>query len=47
MQGSLYKLEELEIETMFTITDEERKNNDNYLTIMENNITKLKTELFR
>lgn len=42
-----YKLEELEIETMFTITDEERKNNDNYLTIMENNITKLKTELFR
>lgn len=42
-----YKLEELEIKTMYTLTEEERKNNEDYLSIMEDNITKLKTELFR
>lgn len=42
-----YKLEELEIRTMYTLTEEERKNNEDYLSIMEDNITKLKTELFR
>lgn len=42
-----YSLEELEIRTMYTLTEEERKNNEDYLSIMEENITKLKTELFR
>ena len=42
-----YSLEELEIETMYTLTEDEKKENQDYLTIMENNITKLKTELFR
>ena len=41
------KLEELEIDSMYTLTDEQRKNNDDYITIMNENITKLKTELFR
>ena len=40
-------LEKLEIDTMYTLTDEQRKNGDDYLDIMANNITKLKTELFR
>ena len=42
-----YKLEELEIETMYTLTEDERKDSEDYLTIMDNNITKFKTELFR
>lgn len=41
------KLEKLEIDTMYTLTDEQRKNGDDYLDIMANNITKFKTELFR
>ncbi len=40
-------LEKLEIDPMYTISDEHKKNNDDYLTIMNDNITKFKTELFR
>jgi len=40
-------LEKLEIDTMYTLSDEQRKNGDDYLDIMINNITKFKTELFR
>ncbi len=40
-------LEKLEIDTMYTLSDEQRKNNVDYLQIMNDNITKLKTELFR
>ena len=32
---------------MYTLTEEERKNSDTYLTLMDSNITKFKTELFR
>lgn len=42
-----YGLEELEINTMYTLSEDERKNSDTYLTIMDSNITKFKTELFR
>lgn len=42
-----YKLEELEIKTMYTISEDDKKESLDYLTIMEENITKLKTELFR
>lgn len=41
------KLEKLEIDPMYTLSDEARKNSKDYLTIMNENITKLKTELFR
>lgn len=41
------KLEKLEIDPMYTLNDEARKNSKDYLTIMNENITKLKTELFR
>jgi len=37
----------LEIDPMYTLSDEARKNSKDYLTIMNENITKLKTELFR
>ena len=40
-------LEKLEIDTMYTLTDEQRKNGVGYLDIMNENITKFKTELFR
>ena len=42
-----YKLEKVEIDPMNTLTDEQRKNNEDYLTIMTSNINKFKTELFR
>lgn len=42
-----YKLEKIEIDPMNTLTDEQRKNNEDYLTIMTSNINKFKTELFR
>ena len=41
------KLEKIEIDTMYTLTDEQRKNGTDYLNIMNDNINKLKTELFR
>lgn len=41
------KLEKLEIDPMYTLSDEDRKEGKDYLTIMNENITKLKTELFR
>jgi len=40
-------LEKLEIDTMYTLSDEQRKNSVDYLQIMSDNITKFKTELFR
>ena len=40
-------LEKIEIEPMYTLTEEERKENENYITIMRKNIDKFKTELFR
>ncbi len=40
-------LEKIEINPMFTLSDDERKNNDDYISIMNNNITQFKTELFR
>lgn len=40
-------LEKLEIDTMYTLTDEQKKNGVDYLNIMNENITKFKTELFR
>lgn len=40
-------LEKIEIDPMYTLSEEQRKNNSNYTTIMKENIDKLKTELFR
>lgn len=42
-----YKLEKIEIDPMNTLSEEQRKNNADYLTIMTENINKFKTELFR
>lgn len=41
------KLEKLEINPMYTLTDEDRKENKDYLTVMNDNIKKYKTELFK
>ncbi len=41
------KVEKIEIDPMNTLSDEQRKNNADYITIMNENITKFKTELFR
>lgn len=40
-------LEKIEIDPMYTLTEDQRKNNSTYSTIMKENIDKLKTELFR
>ena len=40
-------LEKLEIDTMYTLTDDQRRDNIDYLAIMSDNIAKFKTELFR
>lgn len=42
-----YQLEKLEIDPMYTLTDEQRRENTDYLKVMESNISKFKTELFR
>ncbi len=42
-----YQIEKLAIDPMYTLTDEQRKENIDYLEIMESNISKFKTELFR
>lgn len=40
-------LEKIEIDTMYTLTDDQRKEGTDYLGIMNDNINKFKTELFR
>ncbi len=40
-------LEKINIDDMFTLSDEQKKNGEDYLSIMANNIDKFKTELFR
>lgn len=40
-------IEKVEINPMYTISEEERKNNDSYYTIMKENIDKLKLELLK
>lgn len=42
-----YNLEKIEIDSMYTITDEDKNNGNDYLGIMTENINKFKTELFR
>lgn len=42
-----YNLEKIEIDSMYTITDEDKNNSNDYLSIMTENINKFKTELFR
>lgn len=42
-----YQLEKLEIDPMYTLTDDQRRENVDYLKVMESNISKFKTELFR
>lgn len=42
-----YNLEKTEIDSMYTITDEDKNNGNDYLSIMTENINKFKTELFR
>ena len=42
-----YNLEKLEIDPMYTLTDDLRKEGHDYISVMMDNITKLKTELFR
>ncbi len=42
-----YNLEKIEIDSMYTITDEDKNNGNDYLSIMTENINKFKTELFR
>lgn len=41
------KLEKIEIDTMYTLTEDQRKEGTDYLEIMNDNIDKFKTELFR
>ena len=40
-------LEIIEIDPMYTLSEDERKNNEDYFDIMKKNIDKFKTELFR
>lgn len=40
-------IEKIEIDPMYTLSEEQRKNGSTYSTIMRDNIDKLKTELFR
>ncbi len=42
-----YNLEKIEMDSMYTITDEDKNNGNDYLSIMTENINKFKTELFR
>lgn len=42
-----YNLEKLEIDPMYTLTDDLRKDGHDYISVMMDNITKLKTELFK
>ena len=42
-----YNLEKIEIDSMYTITDEDKNSGNDYLSIMTENINKFKTELFR
>ena len=42
-----YKVELIEINMMHTLTDQERSNKDNYLTIMNDFITKLSNEVLK
>lgn len=42
-----YELEKLVIDPMYTLNDEQRKENTDYLDVMNSNISKFKTELFR
>lgn len=42
-----YKLEIIEIDPLYTISEEQRKNGEDYITIMNANIEKFKTELFK
>ena len=42
-----YNLEKLEIDPMYTLTDDLRKDGHDYISVMMDNITKFKTELFR
>lgn len=42
-----YDLEVIEIDTMTNLTEEQRKNGENYITIMNDNIDKLKRELLK
>lgn len=44
---SSYQLEKLAIDPMYTLSDDQRRDNIDYLKVMENNISKFKTELFR
>lgn len=40
-------IEKIELNPMYTLTEEERKNNEDYYSIMKDNIDKLKKELLR
>lgn len=42
-----YNVEVVELDTLYTITEEDRKNNQDYLTIMYNNLEELKKELYK
>lgn len=42
-----YNLEKIEIDSIYTITDEDKNSGNDYLSIMTENINKFKTELFR
>ena len=42
-----YDLEVIEIDTMTNLTEEQRKNGENYITIMNDNIDKLKRDLLK
>ena len=44
---SSYQLEKLAIDPMYTLSDDQRRDNIDYLKVMESNISKFKTELFR
>lgn len=41
-----YELELLELSTITNLTDEQRKNNDDYITLFNQNIDQIKNELF-
>lgn len=42
-----YELEVIEIDTMINLTEDQRKNGENYVSIMNDNIDKLKRELLK
>ena len=41
-----YNIQIIELDTMYTITEEDRKNNKNYLNIMYENLELLKSQLY-